>query len=294
METHELHTAELDVGATHIALRIQCEDGSGSTALSGSLGSIPGASSSVPRGAEPDVRKTDTSVRFAWPGFGSLTVEHQPLETDGQTGHKYRVTWELEVNGKNTTLADAFRLEGCHWYGGAQMRSNQWPVEKLSQRQVAYVTADSYKGDVWGGVQERYWLNSKGAAIFVDEDVPLFVSLNQNNDQSLCFISKWNSPYKNVANKNLFMRYTIYQGSDVRDCHDHVVRHVFSKPSGIPDELMFRQPIWSTWARYKKNVNHDTIIKVGVTNEGSSAGTTPTNGRNVVSRRVGHLVQASV
>ena len=167
------------------------------------------------------------------------------------------------VNGKNTTLKDIFTLEGSHWYGTAQVRSNQWPIEKWSRRQMPYVCGDSF-ADQWGGVQERYWLNSNGVAIFVEEDVPLFVGLNENGDRTLTLISKWNSPYRNIESKNLHFKYSIIQGNDVRVCHDHVIRHVFAKPSGIPDELMFRFPIWSTWARYKKNINHKTVLEVSI------------------------------
>ena len=180
-----------------------------------------------------------------------------------KVGHKYTVSWELLVNGKNTTLKDIFTLEGSHWYGTAQVRSNQWPIEKWSRRQMPYVCGDSF-ADQWGGVQERYWLNSNGVAIFVEEDVPLFVGLNENGDRTLTLISKWNSPYRNIESKNLHFKYSIIQGNDVRVCHDHVIRHVFAKPSGIPDELMFRFPIWSTWARYKKNINHKTVLEVSI------------------------------
>ncbi len=173
------------------------------------------------------------------------------------------VSWELLVNGKNTTLKDIFSLDGSHWYGAAQVRSNQWPIEKWSRRQMAYVAGDSF-ADQWGGVQERYWLNSNGVAIFVEEDVPLFVGMNENWDRTLTLISKWNSPYRNIDSKNLHFKYSIIQGNDVRVCHDHVIKHVFAKPSGIPDELMFRFPIWSTWARYKKNINHKTVLEVNI------------------------------
>ena len=259
METHELHTAELDVG-NHVTLRIKSEDGS--TALTGTLGSSPGINSSVPK-IDPEIQKTDKSIIFKSEGFGILTFEHCRIETNDRIGHKYTVSWELTVNGRNTTLTDGFSLDGSHWYGGAQIRSNEWPLEKLNRRQMPYVAGDSF-ADQWGGVQERYWLNSKGVAIFVENDVPLFVSLNSNSDRSLSLVSKWSSPYRNINNKSLFLKYSFYQGSDVRMCHEHVLNHVFSKPSGIPDELMFRHPIWSTWARYKTHINHDTVMQVSL------------------------------
>ncbi len=190
METHELVTARLDVD-NHVTLRIQSEDGS--VALTGTPGRIPGISSSVPR-AKPEVTKSDTNLLLTWPRFGSMTLEHSRIETNGSTGHKYTVTWTVE--GTGGTLADGISLKDSHWYGGAQLRNIQWPLEKLRVYHQPYVTRDSFSGLDWGGIQERYWLNSKGVAIFVDEDVPLFVSFNDSSDQSLSLVSKWNAPYK--------------------------------------------------------------------------------------------------
>lgn len=46
-------------------------------------------------------------------------------------------------------------------------------------------------------VPERYWLNSNGAFIYVDERVPLFVDQNMLQDGRVCFIAKTEGPYIN-------------------------------------------------------------------------------------------------
>lgn len=43
----------------------------------------------------------------------------------------------------------------------------------------------------FGGVVEPWWVNSKGAAIFVPEGVPLFYSWNQDGDGRLCLRSQY-------------------------------------------------------------------------------------------------------
>lgn len=39
----------------------------------------------------------------------------------------------------------------------------------------------------------------------------------------------------------------------------YVMTNFFRIPSGIPDELMFKRPIWSTWAVYKKSINSEVV-----------------------------------
>lgn len=43
--------------------------------------------------------------------------------------------------------------------------------------------------------------------------------------------------------------------------HEHAIRAVLGKPSGYPDERMIRYPIWSTWARYKRDINETVVLE---------------------------------
>lgn len=38
----------------------------------------------------------------------------------------------------------------------------------------------------------------------------------------------------------------------------------FAIPVDIPDERMFRWPIWSTWANFKANINESVIKKYAI------------------------------
>ena len=40
------------------------------------------------------------------------------------------------------------------------------------------------------------------------------------------------------------------------------VKHFLGKPKSIPDERMLVDPIWSTWAQFKTNINQSAVIKV--------------------------------
>jgi len=45
------------------------------------------------------------------------------------------------------------------------------------------------------------------------------------------------------------------------DAQSHAVNNMLGFPSNVPDELMFRHPIWSTWARYKTEINQSLVIQ---------------------------------
>ncbi len=204
----------------------------------------------------PVIKINPESLEFNWKDSVFLTVKHSLL--DG--GHRYNVQWEVCQNAVGT-LKDSIFLENAHWYGCAQVKKQLWPIEQWKMPLSGYVTGNSFKDKEYGGVQERYWLSSRGIGVFVETDIPLFVSLNNKGDQKLTFVSKWSSPYNNVTNQILQLKYSIFQGTNVKDTHMLLVNSVFCKPTNIPDELMFRYPVWSTWAKYKKDINEEIVIK---------------------------------
>ncbi len=123
-----------------------------------------------------------------------------------------------------------------------------------------YVTGVSTK-DEYGSVQERYWLCSKGIAISVPEDIPLYVGMNGVGDARLSMMAYWHSPYNNYTKTALCLKYSIYHGPDIKRVHQLASSKLIQRPIGIPSEDLFARPIWSTWAYYKNEINHAKILK---------------------------------
>lgn len=160
-----------------------------------------------------------------------------------------------------STLEDCIHMEGAHWYGATQIRSQKWPLEKWDRKSEPYVTGDSMQ-DQYGGVQERYWVNSKGVAFYVDWEVPLWVSMNDQGDQLLCFKARYkDSPYLNHDESPLELNYTVCKGNDIKHVHQYMVDTYLGHPIDIPDERMFTDPIWSTWAQFKEAVNQSLVMQ---------------------------------
>lgn len=195
-----------------------------------------------------------------WEGGYRLKTYHRSNTAAQVSCHM--VSWEA-VNCLVGTLEDCFDLTDAHWYGGTVVKEMYWPIELQTERSRPYVTGDSIATPAkYGGVQERYWVNSNGLALYVDWEVPLWVSINSTGDQQLCFKAQYSeSPYFNFGDSQVWLKYTVCQGNDVRHVHDYMATEYLARPSDIPDERLFRHPIWSTWAQYKTNITQDLVLE---------------------------------
>uniref|UniRef100_T1JJV6 Glycoside hydrolase family 31 N-terminal domain-containing protein n=1 Tax=Strigamia maritima TaxID=126957 RepID=T1JJV6_STRMM len=147
-------------------------------------------------------------------------------------------------------LKDCFQLRGAHWYGGGVHFDQSWPIEKVVRSESPFVTGDfiRQRRTHHGGVGERFWLSSKGAAIVVGPHVPLFVSLNQSSDGRLCLVGKNGFPYRNSRRAPPTLDYTVCVGRNLVALYQDVYKLFFSSATGAPDEQLLLDPIWSTWA----------------------------------------------
>lgn len=157
----------------------------------------------------------------------------------------------------NQIVSDCLNLGigRAHWYGGPQQIRQYWPVEKSTYENYSYVS----KMEDNTGLAERYWLNSAGSFIYVDDVTPLFITQNIGRD-TLCLTANNSLPY-NTRRKSLPFVYYVGVGLNAKQVHLKAVAHFLGKPKTIPDARMVRHPIWSTWARYKVHINESTVIK---------------------------------
>lgn len=71
------------------------------------------------------------------------------------------------------------------------------------------------------------------------------------------------------------MKFRTCKYSNPREAHENAIRDVFGMPMSIPDPYMVKYPIWSTWARYKVDVNTSVVERYAqeIMNYGFSRGT---------------------
>lgn len=152
-------------------------------------------------------------------------------------------------------LEDCFNFGNAHWYGGPEDIHQYWPVEKLNLTEFAYVT--TMLENV--AIAEPYWVNSKGVYIYVDSTVPLFVDTNNHRTHSICLISNQIPPY--LPRNSTLLKYRVCNFANARKAQEHAISTIFGKPSKIPDKRMVEHPIWSTWVRFKLDVNTTSVLE---------------------------------
>lgn len=162
----------------------------------------------------------------------------------------------IERNSTRSYMRDCVQLKVSEmsWYGGPEQRRQYWPIEKLSFDGYSYVT----KEEDSCAIAERYWLNSRGLFLYVDEETPLFLSQTANN--LLCLYAEKYAPYYTQDRPNFTFNYKIGIAHDARQAHLKAVEHFLKKPSDYPDERMTTYPIWSTWAKYRRDINENVVL----------------------------------
>ena len=146
-------------------------------------------------------------------------------------------------------LEDCIDLGDAHWYGGAEQFQQFWPLDNVTFSEDSYVTKS---------IAEPYWLSSSGVYVYVEPGIPLFIDINHNVNRTLCLIAKSSAPYTTTEIPQL--KYKICAFENAKEAHMNAVQTVLGKPEAYPDERMITHPIWSTWARYKRNIDEATVL----------------------------------
>ncbi|CAF1086019.1 unnamed protein product [Adineta steineri] len=190
-----------------------------------------------------------------------LTIKHEYIEQkSSQTKrtyfvHEYTFLWSS--SHYRTRFTDKFNLTDTgYWYGGATQKTVYWPIKQFVTKSQAMIPNDAYK-NMFGSVCERYWLSSLGLALFVDPLVPLFVSMNTKH---LELYSEYRTPYRQKDFIPHKFQYKLLQHVNMRDLHITMINRHLGKPMHIPDHRMIVEPIWSTWAQFKQNINTEKIL----------------------------------
>jgi len=128
-------------------------------------------------------------------------------------------------------------------YGGFEQKEQLWPMEKLVLRDYDLVTKEEDNM----GVAERYFLNSFGDYVYVEDFVPLFVDANATGQSDLCLTAKFQQPFQPVA--DLRLHYRVCSLTHPRLAQLHAIENIFGLPTAMPDQRMIEFPIFSTWVK---------------------------------------------
>ncbi|CAH1716263.1 unnamed protein product [Aphis gossypii] len=160
--------------------------------------------------------------------------------------------YEQIAQSMNDVLELCVNMGNSSWYGGSETTFQHWPLNKLEWTNTPYLTRELGTQ----AVVESYFFNSDGYYIHIDESVPLFVDINGPRPGQMCFTAKVVAPYRKTRN---LMQYQVCKYKNARVAHERAIKDLLGMPTSIPDPYVIKYPIWSTWARYKVNVNTSTV-----------------------------------
>lgn len=190
-------------------------------------------------------------------GFKLRNVDGEEIELvkDQDTAEFSLFTIARKVRDRSKVVTDCVRIVGSNWFGGPQQKYQYWPIQKLKFNEYSMLTKEADNC----AVADRYWLNSLGSFVYVDEETPLFVDHNYGQPGYMCLEAKKSLPY-DIYDSTYSFVYQIGVAKDAKEVHMAAVRHILGKPSGHPAESMVKYPIWSTWARYKRDIDQQVVV----------------------------------
>ncbi|MBX3065782.1 MAG: glycoside hydrolase [Anaerolineae bacterium] len=196
-------------------------------------------------------------------GLGRLTVV--ALE------HGWRFTWDQPTR-------DVISLaSGKHWYGQGELINQLFPLEAASVWEAPLMTWDNGPTGL-GNIQEAAWITASGVALIVEEAAgTLQVGLNAppaaiqppqwdlNASQSSASVRPHPamagaSGTLTLSDRRNPLSYMLLVAEDMVKVHQRFTR-IIGKPETIPPEDFLREPIWTTWARYKTKISQDVVLQ---------------------------------
>ncbi|XP_066923673.1 myogenesis-regulating glycosidase-like [Clytia hemisphaerica] len=212
------------------------------------------------------IKETNSTLRMTFldKETGKTTLE---IEKSDEYPQCFEVKWTTKYQNK---LDDCFDIISSHWYGLGEVFTQKWPLDKAKFEMTPFLTADfidEYISTQFGGVLEPFLINSRGAGIYIDDHVPLHISMDENDSKKMCLradpTTEYSRMYKEVpSNATNVLKYTICVEENIKKVHKLLFDRFIEKPVSTPDLEVMKSPIWSTWVRYKREVNQSIVLSM--------------------------------
>ena len=136
----------------------------------------------------------------------------------------------------------------------------------------SYIVGSLGNQHLAGPIQERFWLMSKGVAMWMDARVPLMVSMNytaaaetpkSKSKGWLCLSANYNHPlYKDSDPGMRSMNYSLCLAKSAKDLQQYVAEYVWGLPQNQPNSSLYTNPVWSTRAYLGPNASAGEILQL--------------------------------
>ena len=195
---------------------------------------------SLPYDCSQEEETSPGDLCFHWRREMKVRIESRTWESLNVTC--YDIFWTPMKRGLK--LKDCFDMKEASWFGGGLIAGGGWPLNRMSFGPRPFVTGTADDKNLFGGVVEKYWLNSKGVGLFVADLSDIKVSINQ--DLGVGKIENQLCLYSGPLSRNL--NYTVCVASNMKNLHQN--KYLLNSSLPIPVQnntlLDFSSPVWST------------------------------------------------
>ncbi|XP_037755446.2 SITS-binding protein [Chelonia mydas] len=173
-----------------------------------------------------------TEFCYTWDATADLEIS---LEAGPSAGTEcYRINW-TPLHCK-VTLKDCFSMTNVSWYGGASIRAQHWPLNKVNTKSQPFVISNLTKNPTgYGSVLEKYFLGSTGVTVTVAPDVPISLSVESNRHFCL----------ESPSSISMFpLQYMVCISQNITSAHQEVGSQLSEQERRLPNTDILGLPIW--------------------------------------------------
>ncbi|KAJ2949760.1 hypothetical protein O0L34_g15691 [Tuta absoluta] len=211
--------------------------------------------------------KPDGSKCMEWLNYFRFYLKWVPHDPGADNTTCYSIHWQALREDVYPNDCFDWVDTKVHWYGGGQAKNISWPIDTGFINYTSFITGDTSKNQ-WGNVLTRYLINSKGAAVIIDEETPLQISVNAGKKE-ICIKAKYdNFAYANRLTQYAEMKYNICTSHDMKSLHSSIHSHSRAplwdglKPGDILTlESLISEPVWQIAPKFKHELQAETISK---------------------------------
>ncbi|XP_053693350.1 myogenesis-regulating glycosidase [Sabethes cyaneus] len=205
--------------------------------------------------------RDDGSVCYEWNSMARLYMNS--VKTATPEIKCYSFSWETLTDNYYPTDCFDIGEDRGFWYGGGLPRGIDYPLSKASFDFAPFITGD-INAQQWGNAVKRYFLNSKGIAIRVDDRTPLYVSINHNANNKFCLQGRNdNFAFVNRLSQYPELNYEICTGPDMKTLHNGLLQK--SLWDGLTEndnaiiKSLLREPVWQIPASSQEELTETAI-----------------------------------
>ncbi|KAG5674189.1 hypothetical protein PVAND_004171 [Polypedilum vanderplanki] len=136
----------------------------------------------------------------------------------------YNFMWESL--SENFNPIDCFNIghDRGQWYGAGVTKEAEWLLEKVSFNFTPFITGD-VRFSLWGNAIKRYFINSLGIAIEIDQSSPFHLSVNSMNNSQMCFMAAYDDfAFVSRPTSLPVLKYRICTANDMKVLHHNLTQ----------------------------------------------------------------------